>query len=375
MRASQPRKYLTTVKLTDSEYGLPLRKSYAKTILKDAPVFPKPLEYKDIDKCFFEFVDKELNLVIEGQSLPTFTLYSNQRFSEYSQSWQHTDEEGNLLMNFKTVNRENNPKPGNNQGGLWNIPGEQRYTLLMRTVLEKNGEESYEIYSMKQPYCVDLTYRVSIITDKFENINSFNELVNSKFKARQYYIRPNGHFIPMILEELNDNTEYTISDRKFYNQTIIIKVMAYIISEKDFKVEKKPKRIKMFMEGDTKRPKPTVNIEEYFNDKINYQSVELTVDFENFHSKAEFDIDIDFNVEAVELYNVRNVRVAVNSVPYYIDKGFNVKNGDNIKLVIRQIDVAEKAQVKFIGYNPSITYSRDDADVDEETKFDDICVD
>ena len=133
MRASQPRKYLTTVKLTDSEYGLPLRKSYAKTILKDAPVFPKPLEYKDIDKCFFEFVDKELNLVIEGQSLPTFTLYSNQRFSEYSQSWQHTDEEGNLLMNFKTVNRENNPKPGNNQGGLWNIPGEQRYTLLMRT--------------------------------------------------------------------------------------------------------------------------------------------------------------------------------------------------------------------------------------------------
>lgn len=373
MRTSQPKKYLTTVKLKDKEYGTALRKSYAKTILKNAPIFPKPLEYKDIDESFFEFIDKEIELIIKGKKIPTFTLYSNQRFSEYSQTWNHTDEEGNLLMNFKTVNRETNPKPGDNQGGLWNIPGEQRYTLLMRTVLENNGEESYEIYSMKQPYSVDLTYRVSIITDMFENINAFNELINSKFKARQYYIRPNGHFIPMILEEINDNTEYTISDRKFYNQTIIIKVMAYIINEDDFKVEKKPKKIKLFMEGDTKRPKPLINIEEYYNDKIGHPSIELTIDFESFHDKVEFEIDTDFVIETTELYNIRNVRTSVNSIPYYTDKGFEVKNGDTIKLFIKQFDVTKKSQIKLIGYNPSISYSKD-KETDDIDKFDDIYV-
>lgn len=373
MRTNQPKKYLTTVKLTDKEYGLPLRKSYAKTILKDAPIFPKPLEYKDIDESFYEFVDKEINLVIKEKKIPTFTLYSNQRFSEYSQTWQHTDEEGNLLMNFKTISRETNPKPGDNQGGLWNIPGEQRYTLLIRDVLENNGEESYEIYSMKQPYCVDLTYRVSIITDMFENINAFNELVNSKFKARQCYIRPNGHYIPMILEEINDNTEYTISDRKFYNQTIIIKVLAYIINKSDFKVEKKPKRIKLFMEGDTKRPKPSINIEEYYNNKIGHPSIELTIDFEPFHSKVEFEIDTDFMVETTELYNIRNIRTSVNDIPYYTDKGFEVHDGDTIKIYINQLDYSEKSQIKFIGYNPSTDYLISE-DTDNTDKFDDICI-
>lgn len=356
MPKNQTRKYITTVKLKDSEYGLAQRKSYAKTILKDAPVFPKPLGYEDIDKSFYDFIDSEVDLVIKGKKVPTYTLYSNQRFTEYSQTWEHTDEEGNLQMDFKTVSRESNPKPGSNQGGLWNIPGDQRYTLLMRSVSEDNGSESYEIYSMGQPYCVDLEYKVSFITDMFENLNRFNEKINSLFKARQCYIRPNGHFIPMVLEEVNDNTEYTISDRKFYNQTVVIKVMAYIINKEDFKVEKKPKRAKMFMEGDKKRPKPEINIDEYQNGKIGHPAIELTIDFKEWHDKVEFTIDTDFVVETTETYNIRNMRLSANDVPFFTDKGFKLKDGDNVKIFIKHVDIMEKSQIKFIGYNPSVEY-------------------
>lgn len=377
MRSNQPKKHIQTVKLKDKEYGLPRRISYAKTILNKETVFPKPLEYEDIDNEFFKFVSDELKMVVKGSAIPTFTLYSNQRFSEYSQSWRHVDDEGNLLMNFKTVNRENNPKPGDNQGGLWNIPGDQRYTLLIRDVLEKNGEESYEIYSMAQPYSVDLTYRISIITDIYENINTFNELINSKFKSRQCYIRPNGHFIPMILEEINDNTEYTVSERKFYNQTVIIKAMSYIIKEEDFKVEKKPKRIKLFMEGDIKRPKPEINIDEYFNDKIEFKSIELTIDLKEFHNKVEFTIDTDFIIEKMELYNLRNIRLSVNDMPYYINKGFRLNNNDNVKIIVNHIDPSIDSQIKFIGYNPNKTFIKDNVPfdvIDDESKFEDIVV-
>lgn len=378
MSKFQPKKTITKVKLTDDTvYGKDRHRSYPKTILQDAPIFPKPLEYEDIDNAMFNFVDEYIPMVIKGKSTPTFTLYSNQRFSEYSQSWEHTDEDGNLLMNFKTISRENNPKPGANQGGYWNIPGNKRHTLLIRDVLEDNGEEVYEIYSMGQPFAVDLTYRISIITDLFENINAFNQKINDLFKARQCYIRPNGHFLPVTLEEINDNTEYTISERKFYNQTVTVKVMAYIISEDDFKIEKKPKRIKLFMQGDVRRPKPEINIDEFFNDKIGHTEIELTIDFQAFHTKTNFDIDTDFIVKRTELYNVRNYRLSVNDTPYYTDKGFTLKNGDNIKIFINHLDPNEMAQLKFIGYNPNSQYVKDELPLkvsDDIPKFEDIGV-
>lgn len=378
MAKSQPKKYINPVKLRDNIYGKSLRYSYSQTITENAPIFPKPLNYEDIDKEMFNFVDKILEMTIKDNIIPTYTLYSNQRFSEYSQTWQHTDEEGNLLMNFKTISRETNPKTGTNQGGYWNIPGDRKYTLLIKDVLDDNGKESYEIYSMKQPYCVDLTYRISIITDMFENLNTFNEIVHDKFKARQCYIRPNGHYIPMVLEDVTDNTEYTISDRKFYNQTVSIKVMAYIINEKDFTIEKKPKNVKLFMEGDTKRPKPTVNIEEYFKDKLDYASIDLTIDFEEWHDKVKFEIDTDFVVNSISYTNVRNMRLSINNTPYYIDKGFKLKNGDVVNIVIKHIDPSLKSQVLLEGYNPSKPFIKNELPInakDDPEKFDFIQVD
>lgn len=357
MAKSQPKKYITNVKLYDNDLtGGTLRQTYSRTIVENAPIFPKPLEYKDIDAAFFEFVKNDLSLQINGLEVPTFTLYSNQRFTEYSQNWKHTDEEGNLLMNFKTVSREKNPKPGGNQGGLWNIPGEKRQTLLIRDVLEKNGNESYEIYSMKQPYCVDLIYRVGIITDMFENLNTFNQIINDKFKSRQYYIRPNGHFIPLTLEEISDNSETNLENRKFYSQSATIKAMAYIISQNDFKIEKRPKKVDLFMKGDSKRRKPQIDFEEYMLDNVKHPIIELTIDMQPYHTKTEFEIDTDFVVEEVELVNLRNIRLSVNDTPYYMDKGFKLKNGDYIKIICNQIDVNEKSQILLKGYNPSKEY-------------------
>ena len=214
-----PRQFLNKMKLREKAIGRDRRENFAKEILyKDTPL-PKPLEYADIDASFKDFVSDTLDIAYEGKRLPTFTLFSNQRFSEYSQTWEHVDENRNLLMNFKTISRENNPRFGENQGGLWNIPGERHYTILTKTVLDDNGTESFERYSMKQPYAVDLIYNINLITNKYELINKFNALVNEAFKARQCYIRPNGHFIPMILDEISDESEYSIEDRKFFSQT------------------------------------------------------------------------------------------------------------------------------------------------------------
>jgi hypothetical protein len=354
----QPKKYINILRHRDKIYGNELRASYSKEIMKDEPYFPKPLTYEDIDKAMFEFVDSLVDIVSDGVKIPTFMLYSNQRFSEYSQTWKHTDENGNLLLNFKTISRENDPKNGENQGGLWNIPGDRYYTMRIRTVLDDNGTESYEIYSMKQPFCIDMMYRICFVTDKYSMLNVFNEKVNKLFSARQYYIRPNGHYIPMIIDSVNDESTYSNDERKFFMQSFNIKAMAYIINENDFKVEKKPKRIMLFSEGDTFKPKPLVSIDEY-DDIYENKTLELTVDFKEYHDKAEFDIDTDMIIEKINMTNIRKVRVFVNDTMYYVDKGFSVKNGDNIKIKIRQFDEGNKSCIKFIGYDPSSVYKKD----------------
>lgn len=358
MGKGQPKKNLTTVRLKDKPYGMERRISYGKTILDKETVFPKPLEYEDIDAAFTEFVDKMLDLVYDGKKIPTFTLYSNQRFSEYGQMWEHLDKENNLLMNFKTVNRSNNPGFGSNQGDLYNIPGERRYTLLMRTVLEDNGTEACEIYSMKQPYCVDLKYRINFVATKNELINEFNMQINNLFKAKQCYIRPNGHFIPMTLEDVSDESQYSIEERKFFVQSVEIKAMAYIIRRSDFKVEKRPKRISLTLAGDAKKRVPLVEIEEY-EGKLNNKGIDLSVSFEPYHDKVEFDIDTDMTIEKVETDNVRSYRISVNGTPYYTEKGFSVKNGDTIKIKIIQYEQAKQSTLKFIGYSPNEVYYTD----------------
>ena len=359
MRGTQPKRNLTFVNLKKKETnGNIIRKSYAQNIVHKAPIFPKPLEYADIDNAFREFVENDLGLTVNGKDVPTFTLYSNQRFSEYSQSWKHSDEDGNLILNFKTINRNTNPQGGENQGRLWNIPGNRFYTVLQRSVLEDNGTESIEIYSMKQPYAVTLEYRLSFVTDLFENISIFNEMVNELFKSRQFYIRPNNHYIPLVLEGVNDESKYSVSDYRFYVQTVNIKALAYIIHEDDIKVEKFPKRLHLGLMGDKKKDKVKIDIEEE-EDGLTNQTINLSLKFEKWHDKAMFEIDTDMDIQEIEKDNIRNMRIFVNDTPIFYDKGFKVKSGDKIRIRIMQFDIKEEATLIFRGINPNYYYEKD----------------
>lgn len=372
------RQFLNKMNLREKAIGKNRRENYVKEILyKETPI-PMALEYSDIDDSFKEFVDKTLDIAYDGKRLPTFTLYSNQRFSEYSQTWSHVDDERNLLMNFKAVNRENNPKMGENQGGLWNIPGERHYTILRKTILDDNGTESYETYSMKQPYSIDLIYKINLITNKYELLNQFNALVNEAFKARQCYIRPNGHFIPMVIDDISDESEYSIEDRKFFSQTFTIKTMAYIIHEKDFKVESTPKRIMVVYDGEAKKKKPKINIEEIDNLDYENKKIDISIDFPDFIENVKFTIDCDVNIERSTLENIRYYRLHVNDTPIFPERGFTLKEGDDIKIKMFKLDISNSSKLILHGYDPNIKLKKGftpELVTDEKSNYEEIIID
>ena len=416
-----PKEYLNYLDLNPSEVGNARRIEMLNDIMRDSTFLPKTVEYKDIDEAFRDWVRSLTIVSDEGKEFPTMTLYSNQRFSEYSQSWQYVDENQNILLNFKTVTRENDPEYGNIQSGLWNIPGNRFYTMKRKKVLDDNGSESYLVLKMKQPVAIDLSYKVSIFTTKYSLINEFNMLMNKNFAARQCYIQPNGHFMPMTLEQIDDESQYNINDRQFYSQTYMIKVMAYIITEGDFRVEEAPLKLGINMglpkiskkkadvemdeleyrEIEVKTPcgisiinVPTVvgkrkvidigdlecNPEE--ESKYYYKPISIAIKFPSCIDKAAFSIPSDINFVANSLKLAKGIisaKIYVNdeevSSKITADSPLVLRENDEVKLHInRGWNKNGVLSVAMDGYSPDIVYAKDLDDLEsqlDEQQFED----
>lgn len=356
-----PMTYKNALELADlDKHGDERRIELLSNALADGTFLPNTVTYKDIDSTMKKWVEKYLYISYEGKELPTMSLFSNQRFSEYTQSWQFTDNDKNILMNFKTISREINPSFGTNQGSMYNIPGNRFYTMIRKRVLDDNGTESYLDYMMKQPFCVDIAYNVSIFTNKYQLINEFNMLLNDAFKARQCYIAPNDYYMPMILDSINDESEYEINDRQFFAQTFVIIVKAYIITENDFKIEERPARWTVNFMIEEQGRKPRAEIEESdnfeYNGRFYYKPVTLTLNYPLCSDVCKFNMDSNFKIIDADYENVvKNIKIFVNDEKTDW-KNLSITDGDSVKVAINRYYINEPSKLIFYGYDPTIVY-------------------
>jgi hypothetical protein len=341
------------------------RTNLVKEVLRDGKPFPETLQYKDIDIAFKEWVEKDLAVTYEEKELPTMALFSAQRFSEYMETWQNNDDQKNILMNFKVITRENNPQQGTLHDKNMNIPGDRTY-LMKRSIMEdENGRRYFLDYRMKQPFCVDIIYTLSVVTNKYELLNIFNTKVNDKFKAIQCYIRPNGHFLPMKLENISDESEYNMDDRQYFSQSYEIRVMAYIITEDDFITEEVP-ILKLRSENLDSKNSAYVEIEEIDpcddSTPYYYQPLMLTMKFKECERQVKFKINTDFVVDSVEVSNVRSgVTCTINE--YQLHAGEYTEDKPSFKegeeLYVRNINKLipeNEAIITLYGHNPSVVF-------------------
>lgn len=326
------------------EIGPGLRLQYQEDELNNAPVVPNPVEYEDIDRAFFHFFEKNLvNIDENGKEIPTFTLYSNQRFSEYSQMWEHSDEDGNLFMNFKTINRDNNPNFGTLHGSRYNIPGNNRFTVRMKETVDKNGVECYEVISMSQPLQVDMTYRINFVTTKFEKLNEFNIKLQGLFQSMQCYLQVNGHYMPMILDNIGDETNYSIEDRKFFIQSANIKVMAYVIPKDDIKTNIYPKKSKIKYRLEQKT---TAEVNMDFDEFDNF---DMSVHFPKGINKVTFEMDDKGMIKVDDVINIRFYQIFINDEECDINSGIGIDVGDEVKIKIKPSNKLNDSYLKLKG--------------------------
>ena len=321
------RNYKNIIKLKRDIVGKERRENLVKEVLQDNTPLPKPVEYEDIDKEFERWVSEELDISFEEQKLPTYLMLTNQRFSEYLQSWQHVDEKKNLILNFKAITRENNPKLGSIVGDTRNIPGDIDFLMKRVQAVDKSGHRYFIDYRVKQPISIDLIYTVSIFTNKYQLLNEFNMMMNEKFKAIDCYIRPNGHFMPMKLTDISDESEYNIDDRRYYSQSYAITVMAYIMPKDSFRVVEQPMLVLECFDGEIKPKTIIESFDPYIecddNPNSAYEQIEVITTIPRDKMGHGFRIDCDSEITSIVIQNVRYFRMSINGTYVDLDKYLN----------------------------------------------------
>lgn len=414
----QPKPYMNKLRLRHHAYGTERRRNMSKMILERGTPFPKPIEYSDIDEAMYKWVEEHIDLVYNGERIPTYKLYSTQRLSEYIQEWDKQDETGNPNINFKTITRELNPQKGENQGNYFNIPGHKDFAMFYIPVLQENGTEAYDKYTMKQPFSVNFLYSVSIVSNKMELVNEMNELMHYEFSAINCYISPNDHPMSMTLEDVSDESEYQIDDRKYYSQTYKIKVRGYIIRKEDYKVERIPSRLLMSShdsdaagiinrKGKNRLEDERVKFMEYYKDspqyeqmridimknddhcekipindndrpieipelgpdttdccpkpdKYRYKIMKVMMNFEDCLEELSFQIDKEMVLTTVETTNIESFEVIINGETMSLDNNIRISEGDEITVKITRDLLYSQADVILVGYDPNVAFDNEE---------------
>lgn len=227
----------TNIKVYPQKENVERRKELLNEIIQNDTFFPDPILHDDLDRGMLDYVLEYFKVVSNGEQIPIIPkIITIQRWGEISSTWEYSDDDRNIKVPFISIIRKPDVQPGTNPSVQRTIP--DRKTFYYHSVPTWNGnQKGFEIYKIPQPVAVDITYDVTIITTEIRDLNKFNKIVLEKFSSRQSYTKIKGHYIPIVLNNLNDNSNVNnVEGRRFYVQTYNFTMLGLIVDEEEFEV-------------------------------------------------------------------------------------------------------------------------------------------
>lgn len=222
------------------------RKELLERITKSDTFLPDSILHEDLDLGMLDYVKQNFKIVSDGDQIPIIPrILTIQRWGEISNNWTFSDEDGNMKLPFIAVIRRPDVQPGTNPSIQRTIP--DRRDFFYASVPTWNGTQmGADIYKIPQPVAIDITFDVTIVCTKLRDINKFNKIVLQKFSSRQSYTSVKGHYIPLVLDRIEDNTPMdTLEGRRFYIQNYTFTMLGFLIDDDEFEV--KPAVSRMFL--------------------------------------------------------------------------------------------------------------------------------
>lgn len=308
-------KYKKNIKIHREHTGNELRQDMFEDIQANNGYLPQSVSESDMDASFVEFVKKDLSVTMGGRKVPVIFL-TIQRWSEFTKTWEFSDKNKDIKMPFITITRRPDVQVGENQAGLWNIPGKRTYTYLKVPTWDgvRNG---VDVYKIPQPVAVNLMYEVRFFANKLRQLNELSSVVHETFQSRQFYIRVNEHPMPIVLESITDESNIEdFENRRFYVEYYEMKLMGLLQNAANFEVTPSINRALVFTELDTSKYFDTAIIEKH--PEINSQ-VGYTIIFKPY-TTPEFSFISKYNTVFTSLFEINgisNIKIHINDVLYF----------------------------------------------------------
>jgi len=319
------------------------REQLLEYIKEDGTYLPKSVLHADLDKGMLNFVKDELQVTTSGKIVPMLDIIiTTQNWTQYTETALFTDMDNNPSPPFITVVRNPEVKYGSNPALIYNIPNRKQFYYA--SVPTWNGnEQGMDIYTIPQPVPVDIKYSVKIICNRMRELNQLNKVVMQTFASRQAYTFIKGQYVPIILDNVSDESQMTIESRKYYIQNYDFTMLGYLIDEEEFEVKPAIARVTQLMEIDTstrkqKRKKYPENPDEF---EMNFLFVSGNTVLNDF-------IDFSANMNLVSTGNVDSFDVYING-DYY---GSNLQNieittNDRLRVEVTKKDDTQDATILY----------------------------
>ena len=319
------------------------REQLLEYIKEDGTYLPKSVLHADLDRGMLDFVKTELEVVTAGKIVPMLDIIiTTQNWSQYLETWKFVDLDYNPSPPFITVVRQPEVKYGTNPSLQYTIPNRKQFYYA--SVPTWNGnEQGMDIYTIPQPVPVDIKYSVKIICNRMRELNQLNKVVMQTFSSRQAYTFIKGQYVPIILDNVSDESQMTIETRKYYIQNYDFTMLGYLIDEDEFEVKPAIQRITQLFEIDTTTRRPRRN--KYPENPNEFESNFL---FVSGNTTLIDMIDFSADMSLVGTDNVDTYDVYINDDYYGSDVSvIQITTNDILRIEVTKIDNTQESKITF----------------------------
>ena len=337
-----PKKIKKDISLIPKKTLLPRRHEIADMISEDGTYLPKSLLHADLDRGFLDFVKDGLKTVVEGKTVPMVdVLITTQNWAQFVETWDFENIDKNVEPPFITVIRTPEVKYGNNPAVMYNIPNRKLY-YYAKVPTWDGQRHGMDIYKIPQPVPVDIKYTVAIVCNRMRELNKFNQIVLEKFSSRQSYQTIKGHYIPIVNDEITDESIMDLEKRKVYIQKYTFTMMGFLIDEDEFEVQPAVTRIFQIYETESKIKKRKPKKE------VPNSPQTATFTYSDIDTEKEETFYYTVNMRFMDSKNVDSYSVFING-DYYGDDVvvILVNSGDVIKITIIKDNPSEQSSIVF----------------------------
>jgi len=338
-----PKQVKPTLPLVPKKTLSARREQLLEYINKDGTYLPKSVLHADLDRGMLDFVKGDLEVITAGKVVPMVDIIiTTQNWTQYVETALFVDLDYNPSPPFITVVRSPEVKFGTNPALLYTIPNRKQFYYA--SVPTWNGnEQGMDIYTIPQPVPVDINYSVKIICNRMRELNELNKIVMQKFSSRQAYTFIKGQYVPIILNNISDESQMSLESRKYYVQSYDFTMLGYLIDEDEFEVKPAIARVSQIMEIDTssfkqRRKKSPENPDEFLSNFYYVVGNNTLSDVVAYTANLTWSNSV--NVESYDVY--------INGDYYGTDvQKIQITTNDVLRIQVVKEDDSLEANIKF----------------------------